>query len=218
MKRLLVLVAAAALIIGVSLPAAAVTQDSDDLYVPVEGQAFARSAEQDVDFAAAALTSVAAVGRPDFSGEAKPVPVPAYVSGAYFGPVPSEFSGMFTTWPVDGGVLNDGFGYRDGGEFHSGDDILAPGGTPIKAVAAGVVVRIDADGGLGQYVMIDHGSGVVSGYAHMIAGSPVVSPGQSVAAGETIGLVGDTGYATTTHVHLLVELNGSRVDPMPFFG
>jgi len=215
MKRIFVLIAAAALLVGVSVPAAAVTQESTSLLTPAQPTTLAKSVQQDVDLQ---LSAVSADIRSGFAGEAKPEPEPVYASGAYYGPVPSEFSGMFTVWPVPGGVLHDGFGYRDGGEFHSGIDILAPGGTPIVAAAAGVVVRIDADGGLGQYVMVDHGGGVVSGYAHMIAGSPVVSPGQSVAAGEMLGLVGDTGYATTTHLHLLVEFGGSRTDPMPFFG
>jgi len=215
MKRFFVLAAAAALLVGVSVPAAAVTHGTQPFDPVVEPTTLARSVQQDVELQ---LSQAATDIRAGFAGEAKPAPEPVYASGAYYGPVPVEFTGMFAVWPVPGGVLHDGFGYRDGGEFHSGIDILAPGGTPIIAAADGVVIRIDADGGLGQYVMVDHGSGIVAGYAHMIAGSPVVAPGQFVSAGEMLGLVGDTGYATTTHLHFLVEYGGARTDPMPFFG
>ncbi|MBO9578608.1 MAG: M23 family metallopeptidase [Microbacteriaceae bacterium] len=201
-----------------SLPAAALSKPDTSA---TSGQTTpgAVAKEQGLDVAVT-VASAPLPERDGYAAEPKPAPVPvapAYASGAYTGPVPDAFLGMFSVWPVAGGVLADGFGYRDGGEFHGGIDVIAPGGTPIVAVGAGTVVQIDGGGGWGQYVKIDHGGGVQTLYAHMIAGSPVVGVGQFVEAGQVIGLVGSTGYATTTHCHLEVYVEGGRVDPMQFF-
>jgi len=218
MKRVLTIVAAAALVVGMSLPAAALTK-ADPSGPPDQATAAeVLAAQQDVDIAVPAAAVAVGGG---YAAEAAPPPEPVYASGTYTGPVPDAFAGSFGIRPVPGGTLGDGFGYRDGGEWHGGIDVLAPGGTPVVAVGAGTVVTVVGDPsqgwGFGAYVVIDHGQGIQTLYAHMIAGSPTVTPGQFVQAGEQIGLVGDTGYATTTHCHLEVHVNGSQTDPMPFF-
>ncbi len=121
-------------------------------------------------------------------------------------------TGSLEVWPSTAPV-NDGYGWRDGGEFHNGIDIMADYGSPIVAASAGVVTTVTEDNGWGQYVKIDHGNGVSTLYAHMISGSPTVVEGQTVSAGETIGSVGDTGYVTFFHLHFEVYVDGSRVDP-----
>lgn len=121
-------------------------------------------------------------------------------------------AGSLEVWPSTAPV-NDGYGWRDGGEFHNGIDIMADYGSPIVAASDGVVTTVTEDSGWGQYVKIDHGNGVSTLYAHMISGSPTVVEGQTVSAGETIGSVGDTGYVTFFHLHFEVYVDGSRVDP-----
>jgi len=123
-------------------------------------------------------------------------------------------AGYLEMWPSNARV-NDGYGWRDGGEFHNGIDIMGDYGSPIVAASAGVVTTvIEDDSGWGQYVKIDHGNGVSTLYAHMISGSTTVVQGQTVNAGDVIGLTGDTGYVTFYHLHFEVYVDGSRVDPL----
>lgn len=101
------------------------------------------------------------------------------------------------------------------GEFknHGGTDIGASYGSAIYAADSGTVVR-SADGwngGWGNYVMINHGNGMQTLYAHM--SSRAVSVGQTVSRGQTIGYVGSTGMSTGPHLHFEMYINGSRVDP-----
>ncbi len=96
---------------------------------------------------------------------------------------------------------------------HGGTDIGASYGSAIYAADSGTVVR-SADGwngGWGNYVMIDHGNGMQTLYAHM--SSRAVSVGQTVSRGQTIGYVGSTGMSTGPHLHFEMYINGSRVDP-----
>lgn len=101
------------------------------------------------------------------------------------------------------------------GEYknHGGTDIAASYGSAIYAADSGTVVR-SADGwngGWGNYVMINHGNGMQTLYAHM--SSRAVSVGQTVSRGQTIGYVGSTGMSTGPHLHFEMYINGSRVDP-----
>lgn len=117
-------------------------------------------------------------------------------------------------WPL----LNftKGRGLWDSG-YHQGVDLLTSCGTPIYATAAGVVkVSQESYGGYGVAISIDHvigGQQVNSLYGHMTYGSRQVGVGQSVAAGQLIGLVGSTGSSTACHLHFEVHINGSVVDP-----
>ncbi len=99
---------------------------------------------------------------------------------------------------------------------HKGTDYMADRGTPIYAIADGVVVASDEDGpGWGVYVKIAHnigGQSVTSLYAHMLYGSRRVTVGETVSAGQLIGQVSDTGRAFGTHLHLEIYVNGSWVD------
>ena len=103
------------------------------------------------------------------------------------------------------------------GPFHYGVDIAAACSSWISAATAGTVVDTGWFGSLGNWVLIDHGSGVETAYAHLATGGTVVSVGERVEAGEPIGLVGSTGASTGCHLHVEVRLDGVRTDPMPFF-
>jgi murein DD-endopeptidase MepM/ murein hydrolase activator NlpD len=113
-------------------------------------------------------------------------------------------------WPVNGPVTS-GYGMR-WGRLHEGIDIAAATGTPIWAGAAGTVIYAGWLGGYGNLVVVDHGNGLATAYAH--ASAILVSVGQSVAQGETISLVGSTGNSSGPHLHFEVRVNGVAVDPL----
>jgi murein DD-endopeptidase MepM/ murein hydrolase activator NlpD len=101
--------------------------------------------------------------------------------------------------------------------MHTGLDLIVPEGTAVLAAQAGTVRLVDWVGGYGLTVIVEHGSGWQTLYAHL--GEIAVLPGQSLAAGETLGRVGSTGRATTAHLHFEVRrrLEGGTValDPAP---
>ncbi len=114
-------------------------------------------------------------------------------------------------WPVNG-VVTSGFGWR-WGRMHEGIDISAPAGTPIHAVASGTVIFAGWMGGYGNLVIVDHGNGLATAYAHQ---SAIYVGGGSVSQGQTLGAVGCTGSCTGNHLHFEVRVNGSAVDPMGY--
>ena len=127
------------------------------------------------------------------------------------------------TWPVPSvskSSVTSTFGYRihpifGDKRFHAGQDIGAPQGTPIVAADAGTVVSAVYSSSYGNYVVISHGNGMTTLYAHM--SSMAVSSGQTVTKGQTIGYVGSTGWSTGPHCHFEVKVNGQLVDPMSYF-
>ena len=126
-------------------------------------------------------------------------------------------------WPVPcSHTVTSRFGWRvhpiTGTErYHNGMDIDGYGheGYPIIACDAGVVVSAKWSDSYGYYVMIDHGNGMQTLYAHM--SSMAVKYGDKVTQGQTIGYLGSTGWSTGTHCHLEVYVNGSRTDPEAYF-
>jgi len=113
-------------------------------------------------------------------------------------------------WPVNGTVVS-GFGWR-WGRMHEGIDISASSGTPIWAAAAGTVIHAGWLGGYGNLVVVDHGDGLATAYAH--ASAILVGVGQLVSQGETVSLVGSTGDSSGPHLHFEVRVNGVAVDPL----
>ncbi|NJN33690.1 MAG: M23 family metallopeptidase [Saprospiraceae bacterium] len=98
--------------------------------------------------------------------------------------------------------------------FHKGIDFTAPHGTAIQATGDGEVVKAGYDGGYGNCVIIDHGYGYRTLYAHMSKLEAKV--GQRVKKGQRIGLIGSTGSSTGAHCHYEVHLNGNVVNPIQF--
>jgi murein DD-endopeptidase MepM/ murein hydrolase activator NlpD len=113
-------------------------------------------------------------------------------------------------WPVDGVVVS-GFGMR-WGRMHEGIDIAASSGTPIRAAAGGTIIHAGWLGGYGNLVVVDHGNGLATAYAH--ASSILVAVGQQVSQGQTVSLVGSTGHSSGPHLHFEVRVNGVAVDPL----
>jgi len=121
-------------------------------------------------------------------------------------------------WPVDGRLMSY-FGRRSDpfsgeGAFHTGIDISVPNGTPVHATADGIVVSAEWAGEYGRMVVIDHGNGVQTYYAHMSRLEAIA--GQWVHCGEIIGRSGSSGRATGAHVHYEVRRGGTPVNPSPF--
>jgi murein DD-endopeptidase MepM/ murein hydrolase activator NlpD len=130
-------------------------------------------------------------------------------SGASTDSTPSA-SGLI--WPVSGPVVS-GFGMR-WGRMHEGIDIAAGSGTPIAAAASGTVIYAGWMGGYGNLVVIDHGGGLATAYAHQ--SSIAVGAGQAVSQGQVIGYVGCTGHCYGSHLHFEVRVNGVAVDPLGY--
>ena len=124
-------------------------------------------------------------------------------------------------WPLPGYSPGSAYGWRihpiwGDMRFHAGEDIGAPSGTPILAADSGVATVIPNNGnGYGNYIMINHGGGRVTLYAHMSAFA--VSNGATVTQGQVIGYVGSTGNSTGPHLHFEVRVNGATTDPKSYF-
>lgn len=120
-------------------------------------------------------------------------------------------------WPQPGGRITSEFGWRNG-RMHEGIDIANSIGAPILAADSGVVVLTKSDpGGYGYYVVIDHGNGLKTLYAHMYPSTVKVRVGQKVIKGQRIASVGDSGNASGAHLHFETLKNGKPVDPMLYF-
>ena len=115
--------------------------------------------------------------------------------------------------PAPGSRVSSEFGPR-WGTMHNGIDFAAPIGTPTYAAAAGVVTVARYSSSAGNYVVINHGNGLVTKYMHFSAIH--VGEGQSVERGQNIGAIGNTGYSTGPHLHFQVEVNGQPRNPREF--
>lgn len=147
-----------------------------------------------------------------------------YLKAASFGGiyhrygVPKTAQAFPSTWPIEG-VLRSSFGGRSDpfsgeGAFHTGIDLAAPVGTSVRASADGVVVSAAWSGAYGKLVVVDHGNGLQTYYAHL--SSFLVIPGEEVRRGQTIALSGSTGRATGPHMHYEVRLAGTPVNPYKY--
>lgn len=121
-------------------------------------------------------------------------------------------------WPA-AGRISSGFGMRDHPrdgvrKMHTGLDITMPKGTPLHATADGVVSFADRSGGNGNIVVVEHGHGLSTVYAHNTRNK--VKAGQTVKRGDVIAYSGSTGISTGPHVHYEVWRNGKSVNPAPF--
>lgn len=121
-------------------------------------------------------------------------------------------------WPVSGPITSS-FGWRTNPisghkEYHPGIDIGVAYGTPIKAADSGTVIAATWYTGYGNVIIIDHGKGVSTLYAHQ--SSLAVGSGAHVSRGQTIGYVGSTGYSTGPHLHFEVRVSGSPVNPLGY--
>lgn len=117
-------------------------------------------------------------------------------------------------WPSQG-VITSRFGWRWGGsDWHPGVDVAANSGTPIVSTADGVVVASGWNGGYGRQVIVDHGYGITTSYAHNSENA--VSVGQKVKKGQLVAYMGSTGFSTGPHVHYEVKVNGTAVNPAGF--
>jgi murein DD-endopeptidase MepM/ murein hydrolase activator NlpD len=121
-------------------------------------------------------------------------------------------------WPVRG-YLSAGFGNRIDPftgqlDFHAGIDISTPQGTRIMAPADGVVISCAVKGGYGNALIVDHGFGIVTRYAHLDHFN--VRPGQRVHRGEVIGFVGSTGRSTAPHLHYEVWVRDQAQNPIQY--
>jgi murein DD-endopeptidase MepM/ murein hydrolase activator NlpD len=124
-----------------------------------------------------------------------------------------------TGWPVRG-YISDGFGSRrnpfggGGAEMHAGLDIATNHGTTITSTADGIVIFAGSHAGYGNLVVVDHGYGLTTRYAHM--SSYDVTVGDHVTRGKKIGAVGSTGRSTAPHCHYEVRLHDRPVDPFNY--
>jgi len=127
-------------------------------------------------------------------------------------------SAIPSIWPVRGSITA-GFGQRmdpftGEGAFHRGVDIAAPSGTPIRAVADGMLFFAGREEGYGNEVLIDHGFGVTTKYGHLDTLKAMA--GEEVSRGQIIGTVGMTGRATGPHLHYEVLVHGDAVNPIAY--
>ena len=134
---------------------------------------------------------------------------------------PAQYVGGSMEWPTPGYyTVTSEFGPRfhpvlKVNRHHSGTDIGAPSGAKIVAMNDGTVVKSVYSSSYGNYVVINHGGGIQTLYAH--ASSLSVSAGQTVTRGQEVARVGSTGYSTGPHLHFEVIINGSNVNPMGYF-
>ena len=192
--------------VSVSATGPAGTAPSKDLLAVKAKRVATRRLTVDPDFVDPPASEAARIARESaalaaaWKGTAGPDPVPAL---AFITPVPQNANSAFGTRSVFNGKPRSA---------HSGADFPSPAGTPIKAPAPGKVVIADDFYFSGGTVIVDHGLGIVSLFAHM--SKILVKAGDDVTQGQELGLVGATGRVTGPHLHWTLRVNGARVDPL----
>ncbi|GEM45574.1 LysM peptidoglycan-binding domain-containing M23 family metallopeptidase [Deinococcus cellulosilyticus] len=131
----------------------------------------------------------------------------------------ASFDQRSWTWPAQGRMVS-GFGYRKmvvaGTNWHPAIDIMGKTGSPILAARPGTVTEARWDAtGYGYMVLIDHGDGLKTRYSHN--SKLLVTPGQQVQQGQTIALMGQTGFATVPHLDFRVYVSGKEINPMTLY-
>ena len=186
-------------------------------------QAAFAAAQTDLDQATAALAAATAAAQTALADSAQAsASRSARAASQLAGILGARLSGQGWATPAVG-IVNDGFGPRPDlplpgvQPFHSGTDLGAACGSPVYAASAGIVVQTGVLGTYGNWILIDHGDGVSTGYAHIRDGATLVSPGDAVTAGQVIAGVGSTGASTGCHLHIEVRVDGTAVDAQPFF-
>ena len=121
-------------------------------------------------------------------------------------------------WPVDGRLMSAFGGRTDPfsgeGAMHTGVDLSAPMGTPVRVAADGIVLHAEWFGSYGKAVVVDHGNGVQTLYAHLSRFEVIA--GQEIRRGDIVGRSGATGRVTSPHLHYEVRMRGTPVNPYPF--
>jgi murein DD-endopeptidase MepM/ murein hydrolase activator NlpD len=154
---------------------------------------------EEIESLEAESASLAAAIRAAQAPSSTPISTPVTGSGAL-------------RWPVSGPVTS-GFGPR-WGRMHEGIDIAVSSGTPVGAAAPGTVIYVGWLGGYGNLVVVDHGGGLSTAYAHNT--SFAVAVGQAVETGTVLAFSGNTGNSSGPHVHFEVRVGGSAVDPLGY--
>ncbi|WP_158254013.1 M23 family metallopeptidase [Cryobacterium sp. Y50] len=202
--------------ISTSLPALVVNTEP--------AQATATSADQtnDLQSVTAKRTASVLIERDGYTITEAPEPA-SYTevasNGEWASLSPGQLSDQGWALPVLGRISSP-FGSRpnkpvDGvGDFHNGTDIAAPCGQPVFSATGGKVVISGYQGSYGNWILIDHGNGVETGYAHN--SQLLVDSGQLVVAGEIIAIVGTTGASSGCHVHFEARIDGERIDAEGF--
>lgn len=153
--------------------------------------------------------------------EPRPVRAPVFERPAEQ-PALTPIAAVPESWPIDHPACKviSTFGVRraSGGSgksrLHRGIDIKAPFGAPVVATADGAVTLSTVQDGYGHIVVVDHGEGCATAYAHLSARN--VKVGDKVCKGDELGKIGRTGRATTPHLHYEVRIDGKAVDPAPY--
>ncbi|WP_134172652.1 M23 family metallopeptidase [Cryobacterium psychrophilum] len=202
--------------VSASLPALAVSPQAPQASAPSSADS---AGEQILRFSS---TASAPIQRDGFT--VTDVPKPASytelaANGRWASLDESQLSDLGWALPVLGRVTSR-FGPRPNrpvagvGGYHKGTDIAAPCGQPVFAATGGTVVQSGYQGSYGKWLLIDHGDGIKSGYAHN--STLLVNAGQTVTAGEVIALVGTTGSSSGCHVHFETRVDGTHLNPQTF--
>ncbi|WP_230688961.1 M23 family metallopeptidase [Micromonospora sp. WMMD558] len=220
--RTRVLMATAVAVAGLGLGGVAVAATgNDDATVPaaaaIDAQARADAAAR-ADRSARESASPTPASPTPGPSTASPTPKATAKPTVTAKPTPKKTTRPKPTWviPMKGAEITSCYGPR-WGVLHAGIDFAMPAGTPVRAAYRGTVEKAgDAGDGYGISVVVDHGNGYLTHYAHLSTAK--VSVGDPVAAGETIGLEGSTGDSTGPHLHFEVHQGQlwNQIDPAPF--